>query len=179
MSDDVKDVKEAGNGTTDTSEGTALLQKYKSSFFGSYSHTVDNKGRLVVPQSFREKLGSSFCIVPSQNFQSVAIYPTDKWVDFRESYESMGNKNPELNVYLEMLDALTYQDQECDGQGRVLLPAEIREQILKNEHDVKITGAKDHIRIVAAAGEKQRWESFTKSLPDILQVIGSLEHKNS
>ena len=42
-------------------------------FIGSFNHSLDNKGRLVIPQSFRDKLGETFCIAPSFDFQSVAI----------------------------------------------------------------------------------------------------------
>lgn len=179
MSDEINDLNTTVGESALSAEDAALLLEYKDSFFGSYSHTVDNKGRLVIPQSFRDSLGSSFCIVPSQDFQSVSIYPTVKWLKFRKSYEAMGNKNPRLIMYLNMVDALCYKDQECDSQGRVLLPAEMRERILKNEHDVKITGANDHIRVVAASGEMQRWESFMASLPETLEVISSLEQKEN
>lgn len=177
MSDEINDRNRQMDENAETSEDTDLLLQYDRSFFGSYTHTVDTKGRLVIPQSFRENLGSSFCIAPSFDFRSVAIYPGIKWARLRKSYEKLGHMNPSLNLFLEQFDALSYRNQECDGQGRVLLPSEIRELILKNEHDVRITGANDHIRVVAVPGEKQRWDEFMKGLPDVLNVIGSLDPK--
>ena len=53
-------------------------------FIGSYSHSLDSKGRLVIPQGFRDKLGETFCIAPSFDFRSIAIYPTEKWEERSE-----------------------------------------------------------------------------------------------
>ena len=46
-------------------------------FIGSFCHSLDSKGRLVIPQGFRDKLGETFCVAPSFDFRSIAIYPTE------------------------------------------------------------------------------------------------------
>ena len=102
-------------------------------FIGSFNHSLDTKGRLVIPQNFRDKLGETFCVAPSFDFKSVAIYPTEKWEERNETYEKLGKLNPALNRYLEQFYALSYDEQTCDGQGRVLLPANIRQKILREE----------------------------------------------
>ena len=48
-------------------------------FIGSFCHSLDAKGRLVIPQNFREKLGDRFCVAPSYDFKSIAVYPTEMW----------------------------------------------------------------------------------------------------
>ena len=60
-------------------------------FIGSFNHSLDSKGRLVIPQGFREKLGETFCVAPSYDFKSVAIYPTDKWEERNETYEKLAS----------------------------------------------------------------------------------------
>ena len=144
-------------------------------FIGSFNHSLDNKGRLVIPQSFREKLGETFCIAPSYDFKSVAIYPTEKWEERNETYERLGNLNPALNRYLEQFYALSYDEQTCDAQGRVLLPANIRQKILRDERDMEITGANDHVRVVAVAFSGDTWQSFNDELPQLLEMIAALE----
>ena len=146
-------------------------------FIGSFNHSLDSKGRLVVPQSFREKLGESFCIAPSFDFKSIAIYPTAMWEKRNEEYEKLGKLNPALNRYLEQFYALSYDEQTCDGQGRVLLPANIRQKILGEERDVEITGANDHIRVVAETVSKDSWTQFGSELPELLEMIAGLEKK--
>ncbi len=144
-------------------------------FIGSFNHSLDSKGRLVVPQSFREKLGESFCIAPSFDFKSIAIYPTAMWEKRNETYERLGNLNPALNRYLEQFYALSFDGQTCDGQGRILLPVNIRTKILQEEREVEITGANDHVRVVAAAVSRDSWDSFRGELPELLQMIAALD----
>ena len=109
---------------------TAPEKKRKLRFIGSFNHSLDNKGRLVIPQSFREKLGETFCIAPSFDFRSIAVYPTEMWEKRNEAYERLGTLNPALNRYLEQFYALSFDDQSCDAQGRILIPANIRTKIL-------------------------------------------------
>ncbi len=144
-------------------------------FIGSYNHSLDSKGRLVIPQPFREKLGESFCIAPSFDFKSIALYPTAMWEKRNETYERLGTLNPALNRYLEQFYALSFDEQTCDNQGRVLLPVIIRSKILKEERDVEITGANDHARIVAVAQSRDSWESFLNEVPSLLDLIAGME----
>ncbi len=147
----------------------------RTRFIGSFNHSLDSKGRLVIPQSFREKLGETFCIAPGFDFQSIALYPTEMWEKRNETYEKLGTLNPALNRYLEQFYALSFDEQNCDGQGRVLLPANIRSKILKEEKDVEITGANDHVRIVAAEASKAAWDSFLGEVPALLDMIAAME----
>ena len=149
--------------------------KLRTRFIGSYNHSLDNKGRLVIPQNFRDKLGETFCIAPSYDFNSIAVYPTEMWEKRNRTYERLGNLNPAVNQYLEQFYALSFDGQSCDGQGRILLPANIRFKILQEERDVEITGANDHVRIVSAKASRNGWETFRKELPDLLQMIAALD----
>ena len=148
-------------------------------FIGSFCHSLDAKGRLVIPQSFREKLGETFCVAPSYDFKSIAVYPTEMWEKRNEAYEKLGKLNPALNRYLEQFYALSYDGQSCDGQGRVLLPVNIRQKILGDERDVEITGANDHVRIVAETVSKESWDKFGSELPELLEMIAGLEKKEN
>jgi MraZ protein len=147
-------------------------------FIGSFNHSLDAKGRLVIPQGFREKLGEEFCIAPSYDFKSISVYPTEMWEKRNEEYEKLGRLNPAVNRYLEQFYALSYDGQTVDAQGRVLLPANIRQKILGEERDVEITGANDHVRVVAAKAGEESWERFADELPGLLEMIAGLERKN-
>ena len=163
-------------------ENAGSLEKQGSGrkirFIGSFNHSLDAKGRLVIPQNFRDKLGEQFCVAPSFDFKSIAVYPTEMWEKRNEAYEKLGKLNPALNRYLEQFYALSYDGQTCDGQGRVLLPAQIRQKILGEERDVEITGANDHIRVVAEKVSSAGWEQFNTELPQLLEMIAGLETGN-
>ena len=162
----------SGAGTPERAGGTKARR-----FIGSFNHSLDSKGRLVIPQHFRDRLGATFCIAPSFDFQSVALYPTDKWEERNESYEKLGKLNPALNRYLEQFYALSYDEQTCDGQGRVLLPANIRQKILLDERDMEITGANDHVRVAPISTGDEGWKKFGEELPQLLEMIAALESR--
>ena len=165
--------------TVNPEENAETLEKKEKNrvkrFIGSFNHSLDSKGRLVIPQGFREKLGETFCIAPSYDFKSVAIYPTEKWEERNETYERLGKLNPALNQYLEQFYALSYDEQTCDAQGRVLLPANIRQKILREERDMEITGANDHVRVAALSTSGDAWKNFNDELPQLLELIAGLE----
>ncbi|MBR6966558.1 MAG: hypothetical protein IKH81_05690 [Clostridia bacterium] len=169
--------KEGSNETAETPRKAEEIKKTR--FVGSFSHSLDAKGRLVIPQSFRDRLGERFCVAPSFDFKSIAVYPTEMWEKRNESYEKLGKLNPALNRYLEQFYALSYDDQACDGQGRVLLPANIRQKILGEERDVEITGANDHVRVVAEKVSRESWEQFGTELPALLEMIAGLERNET
>ena len=162
--------------TNDNTAPPERTEKKKAiRFIGSFNHSLDTKGRLVIPQNFREKLGETFCVAPSFDFKSVAIYPTEKWEERNETYEKLGKLNPALNRYLEQFYALSYDEQTCDAQGRVLLPANIRQKILHEERDMEITGANDHVRVAALTASGEAWNKFKDELPQLLEMIAGLE----
>lgn len=159
-----------------TNEEFALVRKHRVTFIGSYAHSLDTKGRIVVPQAFREMLGGQFCITPAHDFKSIAVYPELNYARMRERYAQLAEQtmNKDLLKYIEIFDALSYRGQECDAQGRVLLPARIRQVVLGEEKDVEITGAGDHVRIVTRASGDAMLEAFLANVPNMLDSIGSL-----
>ena len=165
------------NGLTETSSQTIRtgIAARPARFIGSYNHSLDSKGRLVIPQVFRERLGTTFCIAPGFDFGSVAVYPTAMWEKRSASYERLGTMNPALNRYLEQFYALSFDEQSCDTQGRILIPMNIRMKILGDERDMEITGANDHVRIVAAENSRRTWDSFRSEVPGLLELIAALE----
>lgn len=171
------DMPEIASPTELAEEDAQLLDKYSRTFIGSYAHSLDAKGRLVVPQAFRESLGDTFCIAPSYDFESIALYPNLMWARMRDHYEQLSRMNSALKGYLEQMDALSYRGQECDNQGRVLLPAKIRACILGDDKDVDITGANDHVRVVAHVAAEEQFKQFKANLPSILDNISMLEMK--
>ena len=159
-------------------ENARLLEQAGHALIGSYNHAIDSKGRLIIPSQFRKELGEKFCIGPSFSFDAVALYPTLVWARLREGYAKLSRYNGQLNRYLDQFDALSYRDQECDGQNRVLIPSKIRRLILGEEKDMEIAGAHDHVRILTAQKAEKQFTEFMDSLPGILDVIGHLEQQN-
>jgi len=151
-----------------------LLEAYAKTFIGTFSHSLDNKGRLIVPLAFREQLGDTFFIGPSFDFKAIALYPTLVWAKMREKYAQLSAFDSRLKRYLAQFDALSYRDQECDNQGRLLLPARIRQRLLGEDKDVDVCGAHDHVRIIVRQKNEDDFEDFMDSMDDIQDRISEL-----
>ena len=151
-----------------------LMEAYEKTFIGTFSHSLDNKGRLIVPLAFREQLGDTFFIGPSFDFKAIALYPTLVWAKMREQYAQLSAFDSRLKRYLAQFDALSYRDQECDNQGRLLLPARIRQRLLGEDKDVDVCGAHDHVRIIARVKNEDDFEDFMDNIDDIQDRISEL-----
>lgn len=155
-------------------EDQALVEKYRCTFIGSYSHALDGKGRLVVPQTFREGLGSSFCICPSLDMESISLYTELDWAKRREHLGRLGAKSAVFADFLQVFDQLSFRNQECDPQGRVLLPAKIRQLILKDHKDVEICGNSDHIRICTDVKNKAKLQAVIDRADEFKRLYDEL-----
>ena len=151
-------------------EDRALLEKYSHAFTGAFAHTLDSKGRMVIPLAFRDMIGKTFTVAPEFDFKSIAVYPDVAYVRMREAHDKalQENHNPERKKYLQWLDAYTFRAQECDGQGRVLLPARLRQIILGDDKEVDIMGAGDHLRIAVRVKCDEQLMDFIASIDTVL-----------
>ena len=159
--------------------GVSTADQYENAFTGGYQHSLDSKGRLIVPLPFRDALGSPFCIGPSFDFKAIALYPDIVWKKTRADYQRLSRFNSKLKLYLENFDAMSYRGQECDGQGRVLLPARLRQKLLGEEKEVEVLGGGDHVRILARSASEEQFSNFLDTLPDILDEMDRLGSAHS
>ena len=67
-------------------------------FMGEYRHTVDPKGRLIIPSRFRELLGAEFVVTRGLD-GCLFVYPMDSWGSYVEELKSApGQADREIKV---------------------------------------------------------------------------------
>ncbi len=120
-------------------------------FMGEYNHTIDNKGRSILPSKFRETLGEDFVLTQGLD-GCLFVYPNDEWMNFVSQLKSLpGSKDArQLQRYF-MAGAANC---EVDKQGRFLIPSKLREQA-GLEKDIVFVGVLSKIEIWS----KERWDS--------------------
>ncbi len=120
-------------------------------FMGEYNHTIDAKGRIIVPSRFRESLGDEFVVTQGLD-GCLFVYPNDEWQNFITELRKLpGNKDArQLQRYF-LAGAAGC---EVDKQGRILIPGKLREQAAL-EKDIVFVGVLSKIEIWS----KERWES--------------------
>ncbi len=98
-------------------------------FRGNHPTRVDEKGRLKVPAEFKrlidEKYGTQFYIT-SLDGEVAQVYPFEEWQRIEEKLARLSNFNPTKKKFLNRTNYYG-QQVEIDGQGRVLIPALLRE----------------------------------------------------
>ncbi|WP_313132463.1 division/cell wall cluster transcriptional repressor MraZ [Anaerocolumna sp.] len=119
-------------------------------FMGEYNHTIDAKGRIIVPSKFREALGEEFVVTQGLD-GCLFVYPNDEWMEFIAQLKNLpGSKDArQLQRYF-MAGAASC---EVDKQGRILIPNKLRESAAL-EKEIVFVGVLNKIEIWS----KERWE---------------------
>lgn len=96
----------------------------KKTFSGEYRHSLDSKGRLIVPSKFREILGSHFWI--GRGFDScLQIYDDEGWEAFSDRLKALPSNSKEARALVRYFMSGTLEV-EIDKQGRIVLPPQLR-----------------------------------------------------
>lgn len=135
-------------------------------FVGTFEHSLDDKGRVVLPSTFRSYLADKGFLSLYENCLGV-------WTegDFQAFVERLTRKVREGTADPDSLRGLSASTHEVrpDSQGRITIPQQLREQA-HLQRDVAVVGAIERIEIWDAA----RWreiepaiaESLTRALRD-------------
>ena len=94
-------------------------------FMGEYNHTVDPKGRLIVPSKFREQLGNEFVVTKGLD-GCLFVYSNEEWHRIEENLREKPLTSKDARKFLRFFFAGA-ANCEVDKQGRILLPANLRE----------------------------------------------------
>ena len=119
-------------------------------FMGEYNHTVDAKGRLIVPSKFRDQLGDEFVVTKGLD-GCLFVYTLDEWRNVEEKFRNISMTSKEARKFSRFFFAGAASC-EVDKQGRILLPQVLREYAgLKK--DVVLVGVLSRVEI----WDKDRW----------------------
>ena len=137
-------------------------------FMGEYNHTVDTKGRIIVPSKLREELGETFVVTVGLD-GCLFVYPNSEWEQFVEQLKTLPGKDHgrKLQRYFMSLAA----DCELDKQGRVLIPAKLRE-LAGLDKDVVFAGVINKIEL----WNKDKWDEINDfdNMDDIAESMSEV-----
>ena len=140
-------------------------------FIGEYSHTLDAKGRLIIPSKFREELHTSFILTRGLD-GCLTIYSLKQWEKIFEEINKLPDTKKDTRKYVRVL---TSNATECslDGQGRILIPDNLLKAV-SIEKDCKVVGANDHIEIWNEEAWKKYYEDAAKNFEDVAENLTDL-----
>ncbi len=129
---------------------------------GEYHHSLDPKGRLIVPSRLRDAAGDAAEFVVTRSFDGcLSMYAPREW----EILEEKLNKLPLTNEKARKLKRFLLGSAvscEVDKQGRMLIPQVLRERIGLFK-EVVLVGVGDHIEIWEAGAWKESMDILLSS----------------
>ncbi len=134
----------------------------KRMFMGEYDHSLDAKGRLIIPAKLREELGESFVVTKNLD-GCLDVYTGEGWANFVEKLGKLpyiGKQAREVKRFF----LSGAGEMEPDKQGRIILPLKLREYAGIHK-DVVLMGVGDRVEIWG----KERWLAA-----DSTETIGQL-----
>ena len=120
-------------------------------FMGEYNHTIDAKGRLIVPSKFREKLGDEFVVTKGLD-ECLFVYPLDEWSNIEEAFRKVPLTNKKARDFVRFFFAGAASC-EVDKQGRILLPTSLR-SYAGLEKEIVSAGVLNRVEI----WDKEKWD---------------------
>ena len=117
---------------------------------GEYNHSIDAKGRLIVPAKFREALGDEFVVTKGLD-GCLFVYANDEWKCIEDKFKSIPLTTKDARQFSRYFFASAAVC-EIDKQGRILLPSNLRQHadLVK---EVVLVGVLSRIEIWS----KERW----------------------
>ena len=138
-------------------------------FMGEYNHTIDVKGRLIIPSKFREALGDVFVVTKGLD-GCLFVFDNAEWSVFEEKLRSLPITNKDARKFVRFFLAGA-AEVEVDKQGRILVPNVLRE-FAELSKDVVLIGVASRIEIWS----KERFEEVETydDMDDIAEHMAEL-----
>jgi len=125
-------------------------------FTGTYNHSLDLKGRLTLPASFRVHLNDEQApkFAPSFDKKCIVIYPLPVWLSLLDRIKALSKSDPSAVSVRRVILSMAF-DCEVDRQGRVLVPLPLR-SLTGIGRDVTVVGSLESAEI----WDRGKWEEY-------------------
>ncbi len=126
---------------------------WNSVFIGEYLHSIDTKGRIIIPSKFREDLGEKFIVTKGLD-NCLFVYSLEEWVNLETKLKTLPLTSKDARAFIRFFFSGATEC-EVDKQGRILIPANLREHA-GLEKDVVVIGVSTRVEI----WDKERWDQY-------------------
>ena len=130
---------------------------------GDFTHSIDEKGRLIIPAKFRNALGEHYVVCNGRD-GCMFLYSVRQWEEFAEKL----NKLPQMEKDTRLLHRHFFgssAEGSFDKQGRASIPASLRERFGLDK-EVVLVGSYNYVEIWS----KERWDAFNHYTDEDLEA---------
>ena len=122
-------------------------------FLGEYQHTLDAKGRLILPSAFRDELEEGLVMTVGVD-RCLTVHPRADWEQVLAGLRSLRTTDRRERMFARMMTSSAHAD-ELDRQGRITIPARLREYA-SLDRDVAVVGADSRVEL----WDHARWDAY-------------------
>ena len=122
-------------------------------FYGEFQHTVDPKGRVIVPSTFREELGEKFILTKGLD-DCLFVYSKTEWSNLEAKLKTLPLSNKDARAFVRFFFSGATEC-EVDKQGRILIPQNLR-SYAGLEKDIYVIGVSTRVEV----WDKAKWETY-------------------
>jgi MraZ protein len=140
-------------------------------FLGRYEHTIDAKGRMALPARYRERLADG--VVVTRGFDAcLLVYPLDQWTPLATRVAGLSISDPDVRALRRLLFA-DAADLDLDKQGRVLLPASLRDYAAL-DRDAVVVGMHSFIELWSPEAWSQQRDALDREGQAVAERLAEL-----
>lgn len=121
-------------------------------FLGQFNHSLDKKGRVIMPAKFRDYLSEGVIITKSPD-GCLAVFPKNEWQKVQENIRTVSADHDSRMISRILFSGAS--EESIDKQGRLPVPAILRSYAGLSDEAVVI-GLSGHIEI----WDKAKWETY-------------------
>ena len=133
-------------------------------FMGEYQHSVDEKGRMIIPAKFRDELGPTFVMTRGLD-QCLFVYPMSEWKAMEQKLKSLPLMKSDARAFTRFFFSGAVEC-ELDKQGRVNIPASLR-QHASLDKDCVVIGVSNRVEIWS----RTLWETYSEESAESFNEI--------
>ncbi|MEC1452340.1 division/cell wall cluster transcriptional repressor MraZ [Bacillus haynesii] len=133
-------------------------------FMGEYQHTIDSKGRMIVPAKFREGLGEQFVLTRGLD-QCLFGYPMSEWKLIEEKLKALPLTKKDARAFTRFFFSGATEC-ELDKQGRINIASPLI-NYAKLEKECVVIGVSNRIELWS----KEIWEQYVEEQEDSFAEI--------
>ena len=126
---------------------------------GEYQHTIDIKGRMIVPAKFREELGSQFVVTRGLD-KCLLIYPMEEWNEVEEKLKKLPLTKKDARAFTRFFFFFAVEC-DIDKQGRINIPQTLR-TYADLDKDCVVIGVSNRVELWS----KEVWETYFQESED-------------
>mgnify|MGYP001463933256 CR=1 FL=1 len=137
-------------------------------FMGEYQHSIDDKGRMIIPVKFRELLGTSFVVTRGLD-HCLFAYPREEWALLEQKLKSLPLMKSDARAFTRFFFSGATEC-EWDKQGRVNLPGNLREYA-KLDKECVVLGVSNRMEIWSKPIWNEYYDQSEEAFNDIAEKL--------